>query len=167
MPNAKKPKHPAVWMSMKSLKAYTVMQLAMAIAAVIKLPIRRNAYPLLFCLLLRVPAAFFRVHCPGLVRLSFYASIQRGANAKKPKTLAPKMSPCASTTRSGDTNPPISRSKKNSPPKNTKLNSARAISDATNVLFCCSERREFKISSFYGLRMRLGRALYKTNGFPF
>ena len=47
-PSAKKPKHPAVWMSMKSLKAYTAMQLAMAIAAVIELPARRNAYPLLF-----------------------------------------------------------------------------------------------------------------------
>ena len=33
---------------MKSLKAYTAMQLAMAIAAVIELPARRNAYPLLF-----------------------------------------------------------------------------------------------------------------------
>ena len=120
------------------------MQLAMAIPAAIKLSIRRNMWPFLLGVLLH-----------------FCASIQRGANAKKPKTLAPKMSPCASTTRSGDTNPPISRSKKNSPPKNTKLNSASAISDATSDLFRCSEGCGFKISSFYGC-VRCGHYVKRT-----
>ena len=138
------------------------MQLAMAIAAVIELPARRNAYPLLFCLLLWVPSMLFWVRCSGLVRLSFCASIQRGANAKKPKTLAPKMSPCASTTRSGDTNPPISRSKKNSPPKNTKLNSASAISDTTSDLSRCSEGCGFKTSSFYGCARGAGHYIKRT-----
>lgn len=119
----------------------------MAIAAVIELPARGNAYPL--GLAAQASTVLFWVRRSGLVWLSFCASIQRGANAKKPKTLAPRMSPCASTTRSGDTNPPISRSKKNSPPKNTKLNSASAISDATSDLFRCSEGRGFKFSSFY------------------
>ena len=145
MPSAKKPRHPEIWISMESFEAYTAMQLAMAIPAAIKLPIRRNVDPFLLGVLLH-----------------FCAANQRGANAKNPKALAPRMSPCASTTRSGATNPPISRSKKNSPPKNAKLNSASAMSDATSDLFRCSEGCGFKISSFYRCVRGIGHYIKRT-----
>ena len=60
------------------------------------------------------------------------------ANAAKPSALTPRMRFWASVTSLAATKVPMRVSKKNSLPKNTKLNSARAAADSIRERVCCS-----------------------------
>ena len=104
-PKKKKPAHPATCSAVASSSMRTAMRHAMAPAVSVK-----------------------GTH--ACARGSF----ESAAKARKPTTLAPKISACAPTTPSAGRSVPMRLSKKNSLPRNAKVNSARAASDSRDFL---------------------------------